>query len=323
MGGHGAALLVRRVKSQPNPDSAVRPHLVPSAPDLDHPDWRLRRKPSLPSPTKQEHKQESSHCNVAFHRKSRSLGDYDNRRKLSVPGRALEATAAKAVTQEVTKAKVEDEQPAVDAWADVGDAHARGAACPCSYEEIQALILSRQAQANAEEACALQELVNYLQRMQDSVTDDVEVLCRGVATHCAGAAAASSLSELQDHLNELVQLSGPEVSCAWSTVKVGLGVASVLSGNLIIGSCMVALAVGSLGTSIIWKVHRDNQRSASSLKGKHAEAHAEHACNDGHDYVNDSSEHKEEQRDPHVHLEKSFNDNSECDDGVYCDAWSG
>ncbi|KAL8444946.1 hypothetical protein Emag_005266 [Eimeria magna] len=329
MGGHGAPLLIRRAKSQPNHTSG-RAHLLNSARDTGPPDCRIRRKTSLTCPAKQG---QESRCNVTFYCKSRSCEDCGSRRKLSAPVQDFEASPAGPVAHESAKSTVDDGQSTADAWADVGDPHARKAACQCSYADIQALILSRQAQANAEEACALQELVNYLQRMQDSLTDDVEVLCRGVATHCAGAAAASSLSELQDHLSELVQLSGPEVSCAWSTVKVGLGVASVLSGNLMIGSCMVALAVGSLGTSIVWKVHRDNQRSASSSKEIHSEAHAEasdSACdsgakdafNDRRSYVNASSKQQEEQSGP-VYLEKSASDSSKCDDAAYCDAWSG
>ncbi|KAL8275032.1 hypothetical protein Esti_001088 [Eimeria stiedai] len=329
MGGHEAPLLIRRVKSQTNHTSEGA-HQLSSARDTGPPNLRIHRKSSLTCRTRQE---QESRCNETFHHKSRSCGEYTSRRHLSAPGQDFEAAPAGAVAHELGKLDVEDGQSAADAWADVAEQHAEGAACQSSHADLQALILSRQAQAIADEACALQKLVDCLQHMQSSVTDDVEVLCRGIATHCAGAAAASSLSELQDHLSELVQLSGPEVSCAWSTVKVGLGVASVLSGNLMIGSCMVALAVGSLGTSIIWKVHRDNQRSTSSSKGKHSEALLEawgsafadsveeDAFSSRENYASVPSEHQEGQS-GHVHLEKNVNDSSKCEGAVDCDAWS-
>ncbi|KAL8433077.1 hypothetical protein Efla_006276 [Eimeria flavescens] len=183
------------------------------------------------------------------------------------------------VEQDAAVTGAPQDRAALDAWSDVAAPEPDISVCEGLCGDIEALSLQPEANAGSDAACAVEELRNCLQRMHDSVADDMEVLCRGVATHCAGAAAASSFPELQDHISELVQLSGPEVSCAWSTVKVGLGVASVLSGNLMIGSFMVALAVGSLGTSIIWKVHRDSQRSAFVLqKVKSNSPHLESCC---------------------------------------------
>lgn len=52
-------------------------------------------------------------------------------------------------------------------------------------------------------------------------------------------------------------------------MKVGLGVASVLSGNPLVGSVMIAFAAGSLGTSLMWKVHRDRQKEVETPERKH------------------------------------------------------
>ncbi|CDJ42395.1 hypothetical protein, conserved [Eimeria tenella] len=114
----------------------------------------------------------------------------------------------------------------------------------------------------------LREFLDCLKQVQGAVAEDVQAVSRELAKHSVGVTSAKTFAELQHHINEIVQLSGPELGCAWSTVKVGVGVASVVSGNLVVGSFMVALAAGSLGTSLLWKAHRDGQRNFASFGEK-------------------------------------------------------
>ncbi|CDJ53327.1 hypothetical protein, conserved [Eimeria brunetti] len=125
----------------------------------------------------------------------------------------------------------------------------------------------QQAPTNEQEEIsdALIDFLNCIKQVKGTVTEDVQTVSRELARHSAGVTSAKSFAELQHHVSEIVQLSGPELGCAWSTVKVGVGVASVLSGNLLVGSFMVALAAGSLGTSLVWKAHRDSRRSPAAL----------------------------------------------------------
>lgn len=42
----------------------------------------------------------------------------------------------------------------------------------------------------------------------------------------------------------------------WAGVKVGLGIATLASGHLILGGAMVAVATSSLGSALLWGRHR-------------------------------------------------------------------
>lgn len=47
-----------------------------------------------------------------------------------------------------------------------------------------------------------------------------------------------------------------QVSGMWAGVKVGLGIATLASGHLLLGGAMVAMATGSLGSAALWCRHR-------------------------------------------------------------------
>ncbi|CDI74321.1 hypothetical protein, conserved [Eimeria praecox] len=138
----------------------------------------------------------------------------------------------------------------------------------CAEQQDVFSVQERQTEANQHDELGdtLKEFFDCIKEVKGTVTEDMQAVSRELAKHSIGVTSAKSFAELQHHVNEIVQLSGPELGCAWSTVKVGVGVASVLSGNLVVGSFMVALAAGSLGTSLVWKAHRDSQRNSATLR---------------------------------------------------------
>ncbi|OEH73982.1 uncharacterized protein LOC34618665 [Cyclospora cayetanensis] len=113
---------------------------------------------------------------------------------------------------------------------------------------------------------SLQEFLDCVKQLQGSVTKEFQVLSHALFKHSVGLTSATSFAEVQHHLTEIVHLSGPELGCVWSTVKVGVGLLTVFSGNLLIGSFVVALAVGSFGTSLMWKAYRDSRKKFLSFR---------------------------------------------------------
>ncbi|OEH73984.1 hypothetical protein cyc_01703 [Cyclospora cayetanensis] len=74
--------------------------------------------------------------------------------------------------------------------------------------------------------------------------------------HSVALISSPSISEARYHVAELVNTGGPEVSGLWAGIKVGLGIAALASGHLLMGGAMVAAATGSLGTALFWGWHR-------------------------------------------------------------------
>lgn len=102
----------------------------------------------------------------------------------------------------------------VDAWADSVATDAGGwLACREPRGDAETLTaLQHQAGARDEMVCALREFLCCLQRVRRSAAEELQVLSSGIVKHSVGVTSATSFAELQHHLTELVQLSGPEVS---------------------------------------------------------------------------------------------------------------
>lgn len=58
----------------------------------------------------------------------------------------------------------------------------------------------------------LKDFLDCIKQVKGTVTEDMQAMSRELARHSVGATSAKSFAELQHHLNEIVQLSGPEVS---------------------------------------------------------------------------------------------------------------
>ncbi|CDJ29286.1 LOW QUALITY PROTEIN: uncharacterized protein EMH_0048400 [Eimeria mitis] len=70
------------------------------------------------------------------------------------------------------------------------------------------------------------------------------------------------------------------VSGVWAGVKVGLGIATLASGHLILGGAMVAVATSSLGSALLWGRHR--QEVYEIMRGDYTgDAEASQATSEG------------------------------------------
>ncbi|CDI74323.1 hypothetical protein, conserved [Eimeria praecox] len=99
-------------------------------------------------------------------------------------------------------------------------------------------------------------LLTELQRRQQALAEAVRNRSTNFLQHSVALTASSTLSEARYHLAEIVDTGGPEVSGVWAGVKVGLGIATLASGHLILGGAMVAVATSSLGSALLWGRHR-------------------------------------------------------------------
>lgn len=124
---------------------------------------------------------------------------------------SLEAESSAASTDAEQQSTAEGLK--MDAWSDQfpTDADVLVLRAPCADADDLATLKTK-AGAHDYLICSLDEFVGDLQRMQGSMAKEMHVLCRGVVKHSVGATSAASFAELQHHLTELVQLSGPEVS---------------------------------------------------------------------------------------------------------------
>ncbi|CDJ35847.1 uncharacterized protein EMH_0000710 [Eimeria mitis] len=70
------------------------------------------------------------------------------------------------------------------------------------------------AETNKEEELndTLKDFLDCIKQVKGTVTEDVQAVSRELAKHSVGVTSAKSFAELQHHVNEIVQLSGPEVS---------------------------------------------------------------------------------------------------------------
>lgn len=64
----------------------------------------------------------------------------------------------------------------------------------------------------------LREFLDCLKQVQGAVAEDVQAVSRELAKHSVGVTSAKTFAELQHHINEIVQLSGPEVRRAKQTL---------------------------------------------------------------------------------------------------------
>ncbi|PHJ19215.1 transmembrane protein [Cystoisospora suis] len=58
-------------------------------------------------------------------------------------------------------------------------------------------------------------------------------------------------------LADLAEVGGPEVSGLWAGVKVGLGIATLASGHVLMGGLMLAMATSAVGSAVLWGRHRE------------------------------------------------------------------
>lgn len=101
-----------------------------------------------------------------------------------------------------------------------------------------------------------QGLLGGLHRRQQVIAEELRKRSTNLLQHSVALGASSTLSEARYHLAEIVDTGGPEVSGMWAGVKVGLGIATLASGHLLLGGAMVAMATGSLGSVALWCRHR-------------------------------------------------------------------
>ncbi|CDJ53329.1 hypothetical protein, conserved [Eimeria brunetti] len=118
-------------------------------------------------------------------------------------------------------------------------------------------------------------LLSELQRRQRALAEAVRSRSTNFLQHSVALTASSTLSEARYHLAEIVDTGGPEVSGVWAGVKVGLGIATLASGHLILGGAMVAVATSSLGSALLWGRHR--QEVYEIMRGDYVEGEAPQA----------------------------------------------
>lgn len=80
------------------------------------------------------------------------------------------------------------------------------------YEDIFVVQEHKKTNDLEELGKTLKEFLACIKHVKGTVADDMHAVSRQLAKHSAGVTSARSFGELQHHINEIVQLSGPEVS---------------------------------------------------------------------------------------------------------------
>ncbi|KYK62936.1 putative transmembrane protein [Toxoplasma gondii TgCatPRC2] len=74
------------------------------------------------------------------------------------------------------------------------------------------------------------------------------------------AVRTRDLQAVRRELADMAEVGGPEVSGIWASVKVGIGIATLASGHVIMGGIMLAMATSAVGSAVLWGRHRDQFR---------------------------------------------------------------
>ncbi|KEP66503.1 UNVERIFIED_CONTAM: hypothetical protein HHA_257760 [Hammondia hammondi] len=110
--------------------------------------------------------------------------------------------------------------------------------------------------ANAQSRGSIAELRERLKGALRDKSSRMRRHFRGVRQ----AVRSRDLQGVRRELADLAEVGGPEVSGIWASVKVGIGIATLASGHVIMGGIMLAMATSAVGSAVLWGRHRDQFR---------------------------------------------------------------